>query len=107
MTGWRLDPQGVVGVLDRVDASSADLATAAARATGTCARIVDVAGVDVIERELNAFVETYAALIAAQDARVDAVTAATATASALYEAGDATMARDTIAAAQAAWGWTS
>lgn len=107
MTGWRIDPAGVTGVLERVDSASTDLAVVTGRATDTCVEIIDAAGEVVIATELVAFVETYTALTAANLARVAAVASAAAEASSLYQAGDEQMARETLRAAQTAWGWTS
>lgn len=107
MTGWRIDPAAVVAVLERVDTAATDLAVVAGRATDTCVEIMDAAGDVVIATELAAFVETYTALTAANLARVAAVATAAGDASALYQAGDEQMARETLHAARTARGWTS
>ncbi|WP_273651781.1 DUF6507 family protein [Cellulomonas fimi] len=107
MTGWRIDPAGVAGVLERVDTASADLAVAAGHATDTCVGIMEAAQEMVVATELVAFVETYTALTATHLARLAAVATAAAEASALYQAGDEQMARDILTAARTTWGWTS
>ncbi|QHT55158.1 hypothetical protein GXP71_03000 [Cellulomonas sp. H30R-01] len=107
MTGWRIDPAGVVGVLERVDTASTDLAAVVGRATDTCVEVMAAAHDALVATELVAFVETYTALTAANLARVAALATAASDASALYQAGDEQMADETLRAAQTAWGWTS
>ncbi|GCD21256.1 DUF6507 family protein [Cellulomonas algicola] len=107
MTGWRIDPAGVVGVLQRVDTASTDLAAVAGRATDTCVEVMDATHDALVATELVAFVETYTAQTAANLARVAALASAASDASALYQAGDEQMAGETLRAAQTTWGWTS